>query len=307
MTSAAARPALPVWQTVRQAFATLPVHWQAIVRIFGAWLAIIVGLGVLLNSQSFPLLGQPPTGDLVAKFFLIWLLMVGGGLLFLSSTAVAWHRLILLGEQPPAIYLGINQTVLRYLGRCLLIGLILVPVMLACMLLVAPLMWTFLPPPTRNPFALPSAGQALAGLVAGLIIALPMLLIVTRLGIALPGIAIGRRMTLSESWRATEGNTGALLGGAMLILALAQAVGVALGFATRADFQEMVLRMAELADKPQSEELLQQVRTLRFQYLLVLLPAMLVQLAITVAGIGFLSLSYRFLVGIGEPEQSEAG
>jgi hypothetical protein len=69
----------------------------------------------------------------------------------------------------------------------------------------------------------------------------------------------------------------------------------------------MVLRMAELADKPQSEELLQQVRTLRFHYLLVLLPAMLVQLAITVAGIGFLSLSYRFLLGIGEPEQSEAG
>jgi hypothetical protein len=311
MTSAAARPALPIWQTVRQAFATLAEHWLAIVRILGTWLALIVAIGVLVHSHGLPLPGEMPLpNEASGQLFLLWLLMLGGGMLFISSTAVAWHRLLLLEEQPPAIYLGINETVLRYLGRCLLIGLILIPVMAVCVLLMGAVTQTLVPP-QRMFFAPPSAGDflaVLAAVVAGVIVWMPMLLVGMRLCIALPAIAIGRRMTLSESWRITEGNTGALLGGGVLILALTQAVGVALFFATWADFQKLAAHMLALASNPRSEALLRQVQALRFQYLLVMLvPSMLMQLATTVAGIGFLSLSYQALVGTGEPEQSEAG
>ena len=33
---------------------------------------------------------------------------------------MAWHRLILLGERPPAIYLGLGGPMMRYLGRFLI-------------------------------------------------------------------------------------------------------------------------------------------------------------------------------------------
>jgi hypothetical protein len=294
MTFATARPTLPVWQTVREAFATVPGQWQAVVRIFWAWLAIEGALLVLL-FRTFPLRTLPPIGtppspeSLVLPspgFFLTAALLVVVSLLAFSSTAVAWHRLILLGEQPPAVYLGLGGTVMRYLGRCLLIGLVALPIVLLCAMLLLPFvafrLGDILPAPPA-PFVRPSLGHILVLSIVNLVVLLPALLVISRLAISLPGIAIGHPMTLREAWQRTAGNAGRLLGGTLLVYVPSSAIGLALQLATWPPRW------------PPGGNLLPAV-----------LLNFLVGFLVAVAAIGFLSLSYRFLVGGGQPGQPEA-
>jgi hypothetical protein len=279
---------LPVLPTVRQAFGTIPAHWLSVVRIFWAWAAV---MGVLVASwlltfpvQVFPPFGTPPSPESFtppsAGFVLTAILLPVVGLLALSSTAVAWHRLILLGEQPPAIYLGLGKPVIRYLGRFLLIGLVALPILLLCLLLLSPLLFR-LPPPT--PFAPPSLGHLLALSIANLIVPLPALLVISRLVISLPGIAIGRPMTLSEAWQSTAGNTGRLLGGTLLVYVPSYVIGLAIQLATWPPRW------------PPSGNLMAAV-----------LLNFLVGFLVAVAAISFLSLSYRFLIGTAQPRLPEA-
>jgi hypothetical protein len=61
MTSARARPTLPVWPTVRHAFATIPANWQSVLRIFWAWTAVM-GILWALWFLTFPVRAFPPIG-----------------------------------------------------------------------------------------------------------------------------------------------------------------------------------------------------------------------------------------------------
>lgn len=286
MTSAIARPTLPVWRTVRQAFATVPAHWQAVVRIFWAWAAV---MGILVAAwfltfpvRAYPPFGTPPLPESFtppsAWFILTAILVPVVSLLALSSTAVAWHRLILLGERPPAIYLGLGRPVMRYLGRFLLIGLIALPILLLCMLVLSPLLFQL---PSPGPFAPPSLGQLLFLSIVNLVLPLPVLLVVSRLFISLPGIAIGRPMTLSEAWESTAGNTGRLVGGTLLVYVPSYAIGLAIQLATWPPRWPPIISL--------------------------LVANFLVGFLVAVAAISFLSLSYRVLIGTAQPGQPQAG
>ena len=158
-------------------------------------------MGILVASwlltfpvRAFPPFGTPPSPESFtppsAGFVLTAILLPIVGLLSFCSTAVAWHRLILLGERPPVIYLGLGRPVMRYLGRLLLIGLVALPILLLCALLLSPLVFQ-LPPPT--PFAPPSVGQLLVLSAVNLVVPLPVLLVISRLCISLPGIALDAR------------------------------------------------------------------------------------------------------------------
>lgn len=265
MTTTRGRPPLPVFHTMGQALHSVPMNWTSVLRIFWVWGLILVGAFVLL-VRSFPQLHEVPAANL--------LLLIVVGLLAFSSTAVAWHRLLLLGEHPPAIYVGIDEPVRRYLGRCLLIFLIVLPIMMLCALLVTtPLMMTLAPPHTP-----PSLGVVIALSVVGLVAGFPALVIMARLFVALPAIAIGRPMTLSESWQLTAGNTGQLFGGFLLVYAPSYAIGLAIQLTAE----------APLGGLP------------------ALLLLFLVNLLVGVAAISFLSLSYRFLAGTGASSQPAA-
>lgn len=104
--------------------------------------------------------------------------------------AVAWHRFVLLAEGgaswvPPLR----GREMLGYLGRSILIVLILSAVGIATLLLVAPIL----------PF-----------------VAIPLVVILSiilsyRLGLILPAGAIGRPLTLTQAWQATKGQSGTVV------------------------------------------------------------------------------------------------
>ena len=296
MTSAAARPKLPVWPTVRDAFATIPAHWLSVVRIFWAW-TVVWGILITLWFLTFPLraflrLEVPPSSEFVTPgpaFFLTLVALAVAlfvvGFLALASTAVAWHRLILLGEVPPVLYLGLGGPVLRYLGRLLLIGLSALPILLLCVVLLWPLVHHLAPMPTS--FSPPSFRQIVTHSVLTLVVPLPAAVVLAQLSISLPAVAIGRPMTLSEAWESTAGTTLRLLGGAVLIYLPSYAFGLAI---QRAAWSLRWLPGDSLVI----------TATLFF------LANVLVGFVVAVAAIGFLSLSYRVLVGTGEPVQPAA-
>jgi hypothetical protein len=252
-------------------------------------------MGILVASwfltfpvRALPPFGTPPSPESFTPpsfgFILTAILVPVVSLLALSSTAVAWHRLILLGERPPAIYLGLGGPVMRYLGRFLLICLIALPILLLCMLLLSPFLYQ-LPPP--RPFAPPSLGQLLFFSIVNLVLPLPVLLVVSRLFISLPGIAIGRPMTLSEAWQSTAGNTGRLAGGTLLVYVPSYAIGLAIQLATWPP------RWPPGGSLPVAAALV--------------FANFLVGFLVAVAAISFLSLSYRALVGTAQLDQPAAG
>jgi hypothetical protein len=108
--------------------------------------------------------------------------------------AVAWHRYILLEEVPdgflPQWHGG---RMAAYFGRSLLIGLVMLGVMLV----------------SAIPMMLGAQGALGAAIFAvGAIFAV---FVFYRLCAILPSTATGEPITMAQSWRATEGNTGTIL------------------------------------------------------------------------------------------------
>jgi hypothetical protein len=105
--------------------------------------------------------------------------------------------------------------------------------------------------------------------------------------ISLPGIAIGRPMTLSEAWQSTAGNTGRLLGGTLLVYVPSYAIGLAIQLATWPP------KWPPSGNLPAAAPFL--------------LANVLVGFVVAVAAISFLSLSYRVLIGTAQLGRPEAG
>jgi hypothetical protein len=126
--------------------------------------------------------------------------------------AVAWHRYILLNEEPSSILPALRfDRMLAYFGYSLLIGLIMIPVAFVLSfivsLLVAPLLM--------------SGGANMFGIVVvGLLIYVPLIVIVYRLSVVLPAAALEENLGIGGAWERTKGTTGT-----MLVLAIISALG----------------------------------------------------------------------------------
>ncbi|MFZ7091019.1 hypothetical protein [Primorskyibacter sp. 2E233] len=114
--------------------------------------------------------------------------------------AVAWHRFVLLEERPsgwlPNWHGG---KILGYLGRSMLIGVLISVVLLVTLsvvMVIPPLQVVILP------------GMVLAGSY-----------FFFRLGVMLPAGAIDRKMKLAESWNATKDKDGAIVVLALIMMA----------------------------------------------------------------------------------------
>src|SRR5262245_9545045 len=171
MTSTTARPpTLPVLQTVIDAYLSLQADWRAGQRTF--WLSLALSVGWIWFGIAFP--GEHKlTG---VGWALIGLMLMVAILLVFSSVAVPLHRLILLGEQPPASWFGIGGPVLPYLGRALLIFLLAMPIILLSILLLGPALVGML-----APMLVDSVGRWIALLIIWLIVTMPTFLVVARL------------------------------------------------------------------------------------------------------------------------------
>ncbi|WP_146584481.1 hypothetical protein [Puniceibacterium confluentis] len=117
--------------------------------------------------------------------------------------AVAWHRFVLAEEYPEGwIPRWHGAHMLGYLGRSILLGLVVtIGVTVAAI-----------------PFGLIASG------LPPLMMLLPFVLVglgsflFFRLGVMLPGAALGRKITFAEAWTATRGESGTILTLALLVV-----------------------------------------------------------------------------------------
>lgn len=123
--------------------------------------------------------------------------------------AVGWHRYVLTNEQPAFVPKLRLDRVMGYFGKSLLIGLMVVPVVLLCGLIVGfaivPLFGNTI---MSHPF--------LFGAIMGLLVYVPAGIVALRLSSALPGVALEGGVSVFTGWRATVGETGTILGVVLL-------------------------------------------------------------------------------------------
>jgi hypothetical protein len=274
---------LPVWQTVGASYAAVARNLGQLLRISWLWFIIVAALYAALGwlepgpeheDESSILM------DVIAAAAGVGAMIIEG--LFLASIAVAWHQLILREERVtgPA-YLRIDRTVWLYLISSLVLMFIAsAPVVV--FLAIAGLSEVAMKVVGGIAAAL---GLSLVGAVAaGLGSALLLLLVLPRLSLVLPAVALERRLSLRAAWRASRANT--------LRLALATVLCVLPAVLLLAG--ELGVRMRSWTD---GEGLTDLPMGSSFAYT-VLSPIAYAVLAIF--GVTLLSLTYRFFVAPGD-------
>lgn len=166
---------------------------------YGLLAAVTVYFSDIVNSATLSIgmdeAGMPawPDGFVAAVLILNLVQMV-----VVLWIAVAWHRHVLAGETAAGIAPPLHGgRMLGYLGRSLLLGLLVLACVLAVMLAL-------------------SFSPAIAVPVAFILAAV----VFYRMGVILPAGAIDAPISMTEAWRATAGQTGTVLGLAVLTFAL---------------------------------------------------------------------------------------
>lgn len=192
------------------------IFWKALTLISdNLWVALRISAPVMIlyaifvfsaaslflniNSNGQDLRGIALTTILTALGFIFAYLWV----------AVAWHRFVLLAERPTGLLPRLNgQAVLGYLGRIILIALIMV---------VPALFLTFLMAAT---FGFPSGGSfqgmIITQIVTQSLISVILAVFVYRISLILPARAIDNPINVSEALAKTEGSFFTILGLAIL-------------------------------------------------------------------------------------------
>ncbi|MES2433108.1 MAG: hypothetical protein V4586_04710 [Pseudomonadota bacterium] len=115
--------------------------------------------------------------------------------------AVAWHRYVLLGEEPVGYvppFMG--ERMGSYFIKSLLIGLVLMALMMILSMVIGTLFGRVL------------MGNMLIGmLLMAVMVQVPMIYLGLRLAAALPGTALGNNPAFLAGWQATEGEWRPLL------------------------------------------------------------------------------------------------
>lgn len=163
--------------------------------------------------------------------------------------AVAWHRYVLLNEVPNTIPKFRGVRMLMYFLKGLLI---LLPVFLALVMILSPLIFTsaFLNPNGTTPAAFV--------VILGLCVLIASFLVIMRLSTLLPGAALGHPLSMIETWRRTEGQTSVFAGLSLLIVVLTMVISLgrfvtaympliaALGFQTIAIYLQTLVFLSVL-------------------------------------------------------------
>lgn len=203
-----AHPArLPVWRTVRDAYALTLRHLGALLRIAWLWLLLTTAAIALLSWFLWPLQELALAADSTtrAHYAASIVSLVAG-----CSIAVAWHRLLLLDERTATpLYLRLDAVVSRYLLVALVMA---VPFYLAIEVI------------TSAAFGQVAEGETPAASLGNTLLVASVWLLPAaavylgvRLGPILPAIALARAdVTLARVWRATRGHWWRLFAGLVL-------------------------------------------------------------------------------------------
>jgi hypothetical protein len=194
---------LPVWHTVCACYAAVARNLGQFVRISWLWLLIMLPIYAAIHWMYWEWGdGVLSPGDLAAIVELP----------FLASIAVAWHRLILREERVTApAYLRLDGTVWLYALYSLLLMLLVAAPTVPLLVRMAPA------GPVGGPVGLaPGASDlgllsslAVFVMVQGIAVLLSLILavLVPRLSLVLPALAVGERLSVGRSWRMTRANT----------------------------------------------------------------------------------------------------
>jgi hypothetical protein len=210
-------PKLPLRGAISLAYAWFFQKFADVLRV--SWLWLVLG-GVLMggvnwlqwswmaaaiadaanNSQAHR---EQPQIALPSGYGWLMLLAYLVFMLGTTSIAVAWHRRIILGEQPGLSGDNIATTALwRYVGICVVFGLMCyLPILLASapVLLVLGLV---------APGYQPSGVAITSAVLILLVFYIVAISIVLRLSVLLPARAVGDlALTFRQAWRRTRGNT----------------------------------------------------------------------------------------------------
>ncbi len=271
---------LPFWNTVTLAYSIFFRRFSEVLRAFWPWLTVLAVLTAITSWQQWSwmltLLANLRAGDmsqmmagLSQPFALLALGCLNIFCLLLAgvSIAIAWHRLMILDEQP-GFSIGniMTKNFWRYVGVGIAICLI-------AFLPATAILWS-----TLYLLSSVKAGwsSAATGFLALIVVAIVVYVVAVsvRLSTLLPARAIGELdLNFREAWKRTRGNTGRLFWG-LLLTTIAPLLPLELALTSLRDaaFSEADLALRVSASK-----------VIFVVYYLLSLPI----------SIGFLSLAYR--------------
>jgi hypothetical protein len=178
---------------------------------------ILIPIGIVLVSNPGVLTGQafqidPITGEtgFTGIGIVGVLVAIVAGVICWLWAAVAWHRFVLLEEYPTGLFpTWRGSNIGNYFGNSILIFLIMIGVGFAVGIVIGILLAV-----VQSPALAIFLG---IGLVFGLS------WVATRVGLILPAAAVGEKLGVGESWRATKPVAGQIIL-PIFVLALASAI-----------------------------------------------------------------------------------
>ncbi|MGC2782140.1 MAG: hypothetical protein WA418_41555 [Bradyrhizobium sp.] len=201
-------PKLPFSDAASLAYSSYFRNLPQVLRACWLWLILVMAATALASSlqcsrlstmlashESGRLPGAPAASPAVLILLPQLLLALGG-----VSIAVAWHRFLILGEQPP--FSGSN-VVTRALWRYVLVGLVLFAIMVVPGWVAVAVALQF-----SGSFASPPPGVFLPLASLGLLLYVAGIGVALRLAVLLPARAVGDdALTFAQAWRQTRGST----------------------------------------------------------------------------------------------------
>ena len=211
-------PKLPLWSTIGLSYSTYFRHFIDALSASWLWLVLVTPLTAVASWQQWSWMGAViagaqrgiPVQTLALPFEVQVLSNVDYLLVLLASVsiAVAWHRLMILGDHPG--FSGSNVAT-RHLWRYIGIGLVIFLIFFLPAVIMFPMFYLFFPP-------LPGAGPPRAPffvvLLAFVVLDIFAVAVALRLTLLLPARAVGDlRLTFEQMWNRTRGNAWRLFWG----------------------------------------------------------------------------------------------
>ncbi|KAA9006890.1 hypothetical protein [Histidinibacterium aquaticum] len=190
----------------------------AVMLLFAVLGIDVEALSALSGPGGDPLAQEdlPPEALQNVGSLMIFLLLAALiSILCFSWAAVVWHRFILLEEYPPALPSPSGKPVGAYLWRSLLVAILLIVVMIPVSLIGGLLLGPLL---AGSPVLATAVFSTVFGVLASYLW--------LRWAMVLPAVAVGRGLTIRDSWKATGRLGSTILGVSVLTILLNLVLGL---------------------------------------------------------------------------------
>ncbi|MEO1161988.1 MAG: hypothetical protein AAFW74_16350, partial [Pseudomonadota bacterium] len=189
---------------LRQLLDNLPMA----VRLSWFWL-VVFGLvyagsfGIMFFAFWPPTSTEPPTGAWIAAMAIFFPLILAVAVIAYCTIAIGWHRYILRDEVPDRFYVARPEWPLfRYFWNIFKIFLIMLLFIIPTMIIATPVLGSLFTTTTQG--QMPSPSAAIIMMVFVLILGTINTWIILRLGMILPATALGKTISIADSFRLTR-------------------------------------------------------------------------------------------------------